>query len=95
LTPDALPFIGELVQVREEERAWEGAAERLLHGFALSLLIPEAHYAAVAAWVDDTHLGNRLVYYRVRSNVQAEPRTLHSQSLARKLQVRDDSPFYP
>jgi uncharacterized protein YPO0396 len=54
----------------------------------------DANYAAVAAWIDDTHLGNRLVYYRVRSNVQVEPRTLHPQSLARKLQVRDDSPFY-
>jgi uncharacterized protein YPO0396 len=95
LAPDALPFIGELVQVREEERAWEGAAERLLHGFALSLLVPEAHYADVAAWVDATHLGGRMVYYRVRPNVQAEPRSLHPQSLARKLQVREESAFYP
>ena len=95
LASDALPFIGELVQVREEERAWEGAAERLLHGFALSLLVPEAHYADVAAWVDATHLGGRLVYYRVRSNAQPEARTLHPLSLARKLQVREESSFYP
>ena len=94
LAPDALPFIGELVQVRQEEQEWEGAAERLLHNFALSLLVPEAHYADVATWVDATHLGARLVYYRVRQNVQAEPRNLHPRSLAHKLQVRDDSPFY-
>lgn len=94
LAADALPFIGELVQVREEERSWEGAAERLLHNFALSLLVPEAHYADVAAWVDATHLGARMVYYRVRPNVQSESRSLHPQSLVRKLQVKDDSSFY-
>ena len=43
---DALPFAGELIQVRPEERDWEGATERLLHNFGLSLLVTDAHYAA-------------------------------------------------
>ena len=30
-----MPFAGELIQVREDERDWEGAAERLLHSFGL------------------------------------------------------------
>ena len=94
ILPDSLPFIGELIQVREEERAWEGAAERLLHNFGLSLLVPEAHYAAVAAWVDATNIGNRLVYYRVRANVAVETRELPANALARKLQIKPDSPFY-
>src|ERR1017187_8390285 len=41
-----LPFAGELIQVRAEESAWEGAAERLLRSFALSILVPDAQYAA-------------------------------------------------
>jgi uncharacterized protein YPO0396 len=94
IAPDTLPFIGELVQVRDEERAWEGAAERLLHGFGISLVVPEAHYAEVAEWVDRTHLGARLVYYRVRPNAVPEQRRLHPLSLARKLAIRPDSPFY-
>jgi uncharacterized protein YPO0396 len=49
-------FAGELIQVRPEEKAWEGAAERLLHNFGLSLLVPDRHYAAVAEWVDRTQL---------------------------------------
>lgn len=94
LAPDALPFIGELLQVREDERVWEGAAERLLHAFGLSLLVPEKHYAQVAAWAERTHLGARLVYYRVRSQVAAEPPALHPDSLVRKLSVQPNSPFY-
>jgi uncharacterized protein YPO0396 len=94
LAPDSLPFIGELIQVREDERPWEGAAERLLHNFGLSLLVPEAHYAEVAAWVDSTNLGHRLVYYRVRPSVLAEQRNLPANALARKLSIKPESPFY-
>ena len=44
---------------------WEGAAERVLHGFGLSLLVPNDAYDAVRRWVDDHHLGGKLVYFRV------------------------------
>ncbi len=91
---DKLPFAGELIQVRDEEAAWEGAAERLLHAFGLSLLVPEAYYAQVAAWADRTHLGARLVYYRVRQGAAAAQGTTHPQSLVRKLAIQPDSPFY-
>ncbi|HGG59194.1 MAG TPA: ATP-dependent exonuclease SbcCD, C subunit-like protein [Gammaproteobacteria bacterium] len=92
--PEAMPFAGELIQVREEARDWEGAAERVLHNFALSLLVPEAHYAAVADWVDRTHLGGRLVYYRVRQSARIGAPNLHPDSLARKLAIRPESDFY-
>ena len=62
-----MPFAGELIQVREDEKDWEGAAERLLRNFGLSLLVPDRHYARVADWVDRTHLRGRLVYFRVRT----------------------------
>ena len=91
---DEMPFAGELLQVREDERDWEGAVERLLHGFGLSLLVPDRHYAKVAEWVDRTHLRGRLVYFRVREGVRGEVPALHPDSLVRKLQVKPDSPFY-
>ncbi len=89
-----LPFAGELIQVREDERDWEGAIERLLHSFGLSLLVPDAHYARVAEWVDRTHLRGRLIYYRVRERQAADVAGLHPASLVRKLAVKPDSAFY-
>jgi hypothetical protein len=38
----ALPFVGELIQVRSEEQGWQGAIERVLGGFALS--VDDKHY---------------------------------------------------
>jgi uncharacterized protein YPO0396 len=91
---DELPFAGELIQVRDDERDWEGAAERLLRGFGLALLVPHAHYTAVADWVDGQHLGARLVYFHVRPRKAAQGAALHPQSLVRKLGIKPESPHY-
>ena len=89
-----MPFAGELLQVREDERDWEGAAERLLRNFGLSLLVPDDHYAPVAEWVDRTHLQGRLVYFRMRRPAVTPLPGLHADSLVRKLAIKPDSPFY-
>ena len=91
---DDLPFAGELLQVRDDERAWEGAAERLLRGFGLALLVPDAHYQAVSGWVDRQHLGARLVYYHLRPRKAGGVNPPHAQSLVRKLRIKPDSPHY-
>lgn len=94
LNVDDMPFAGELIQVRDDERDWEGAAERLLRGFGLALLVPDVHYKAVAEWVDGAHLRGRLVYFHVRSRKAAELPDLHRDSLVRKLAIKPDSPHY-
>ncbi|MEV0294899.1 ATP-binding protein [Nocardia sp. NPDC050710] len=88
-----LPYAGELIQVREADGAWEGAAERLLHGFGLSMLVGGEHYAAVSDWIDANHLGGRLVYFRVLTAVVVErPVDVSPRSLYTKLEIKD-SPF--
>ncbi|MDX8413565.1 MAG: ATP-binding protein [Mariprofundales bacterium] len=97
LSENTMPFAGELIQVRKNERDWQGAAERLLHGFALSLLVDDEHYGKVMAWVNEHHLQGRLVFYRVRDRgieKGHEYTPQHATSLAHKLEVKPDSPFY-
>jgi len=94
LNADDMPFAGELIQVRDDERDWEAAVERLLRGFGLALLVPDTHYKAVADWVDSAHLRGRLVYFHVRPRKAAELPDLHRDSLARKLAIKPDSPHY-
>jgi uncharacterized protein YPO0396 len=94
LAEEALPFAGELIQVRPDERDWEGAIERLLHNFGLSLLVPDEVYQQVAQWVDRTHLHDRLVYFRVRPGRTANLPAADPAALARKLAFKPDSPFY-
>ena len=89
-----LPFAGELMEVRAEECAWEGALERLLHGFALSLLVPEAHYGEVVGWMEQHRLAVRLVYYRAEDALPlADFSALSEDAACCKLAVRQESPL--
>jgi uncharacterized protein YPO0396 len=101
LSESALPFVGELITVLEHESDWEGAAERLLHSFALSILVPDEHYAPVADWINDHFLNGRVVYYRVPAMAPASrdgrrprppARSATRSPLSVKLDVRD-TPF--
>ena len=89
LSENALPFVGELLQVKAEHATWRGAIERVLHGFALSLLVDERHYAEVSAWINKTHLGGKLVYYRVGHVDALRGRTLDARSMVHRLDIRD------
>ena len=90
-----LPFVGELLQVRPEAREWEGAIERLLRSFGLCILVPESHYRAVNAYVHQTDLRGRLVYYRV-TPLAPNPtqRALDPQQVPHKLDIKDDNPEF-
>lgn len=91
-----LPFAGELLQVSPDASAWEGAAERVLRSFALSLLVPNQHYERVAAWINQRHLGARLVYYRVperRPRALAPNRTSRFPLLLDMMEIKPDNAF--
>lgn len=75
IAPDDLPFVGELLRVRDAESAWEGALERLLHGFAQELIVPQQLYAHVSDYVERTNLQGRLVYRRVAGDQPAPRRS--------------------
>ncbi|GCD99640.1 ATP-binding protein [Embleya hyalina] len=94
LAESDLPYAGELVQVRADESEWEGAAERVLRGFALSLLVAQAHYPAVSEWIDARHLGIRVVYFHVPAAVSRshEVGSADGRRLYAKLEI-DRSPF--
>ena len=47
-----LMFIGELIDVKEHEKAWQGAIERALGGLKTALLVPQDRYSMVTKWVN-------------------------------------------
>lgn len=90
-----IPFVGELIQVLPRERQhWEGAIEKVLHNFALRLIVPEKYYKDVNRYVNDTNLRGRIVYHRVKperflNDLISQP----EDSLFSKIEIRRDSPY--
>lgn len=90
-----LPFAGELLQVKKDEKDWEGAIERLLHNFGLSILMSEVHYRSVSELVEHTNLKGRIVYFRVPTGIKPNLQTqIPDSSLLEKVEIKHDTPFY-
>jgi len=91
----ALPFAGELIEVKQDESSWQGAIERVLRGFALSILVDENNYPALSNYINNIHLGHRLVYYRtgrIEQGNQTVPlpnKQIKTDSLFFKLNVKE------
>ncbi|NEO84578.1 MAG: hypothetical protein F6J87_10045 [Spirulina sp. SIO3F2] len=89
-----LPFVGELLQVRPEHQDWEGAIERLLRSFGLCVLVADADYRAVNAYVRQTHLRGRLVYFRVKpSDASPMQRAPKPDQVPYRLEIKQDEAF--
>ena len=100
---EELPFVGELLQVRSEDKEWEGALERLLRGFGISMLVPDRYYHIVSGFInanklqDNRHKGIRLEYFRIpeeskQYNTLVED--LSPSSAVNKINIKSNTPFH-
>ncbi|WP_282948906.1 ATP-binding protein [Cellulomonas endometrii] len=80
LTPEELPFVAELVEVRTEHEPWRDAFNLALGGFATLLLIDAAHLPAFRKAIDAVPTARRIRFEGVpthlASDVALDPRTL-------------------
>lgn len=88
-----LPFAGELMQVKSEELDWQPALEKLLHAFALRLLVPHKHYKKVNRYVNQTNLRARLVYEQVHDVLL--PKHPEAGTVFHKLEFHPDHALAP
>lgn len=85
-----MPFAGELIEIDEREKMWQGAIERALRGFALSLLVDDRHYAALANALNNMHLNGRLIYFRINHAESVSGRKqIVLNSLVKKLNLKE------
>jgi len=60
-----LPFVGELIKVKDDCRHWEDAIERVLHSFSMQLLVPEKFIRQINHFVHTHDLQIKLVYQKI------------------------------
>lgn len=105
ISEEEMPFVGEILKVREENKEWEGAIERLLHGFGLSMIVSEVNYKQVSQYVNARKLetksggnvkgrGQRLEYYKVPAELKYKINIdNHPDSVLNKVQIKPESQF--
>jgi uncharacterized protein YPO0396 len=96
-----IPFVGELIKIKDDEKSWEGALERLLHGFGISLLVPEKYYREVSGYINNTTLsdknrrGVKLDYFPVPQHFSKKPPyiDIDADSAVNKIEIKSDPYF--
>ena len=83
LTPDDLPFVGELIEIKTEFELWREAFNLALGGFATTLLIDVAHVPSFRAAIESVRIPQRLRYDGVHTGlpsvVNGDNRTLSAR----------------
>jgi len=95
-TKEEIPFIGELIRINENERQWELSIEKILHNFALRLIVPEKYYSKVNEYVNKTNLKGRIIYQRYRGYTSFGDlaiKNIATNALINKLDFKPKNPY--
>ncbi|MER0093656.1 ATP-binding protein [Corynebacterium sp. KPL2838] len=84
-----LPFAGELLDIAPQQAEWEPVIQKLLHGFAATLLVPETAREAINQWVNSRNVGTRLEYRTIPEFAPAPTPARSPQQLIHKLEFQD------
>ena len=92
---DELPFVGELIKVKDDSRLWEDSIERVLHSFSLRLLVPEKYNKQVNYFVYNNNLQTKLVYERIdKRQSESLIRWTHDKELLiNKVDIKDSEVY--
>ena len=100
INEEEIPFAGELLKVNENEKDWEGALERLLRGFGVSMLVPEKHYNQISNYInqrrlmDNRNKGMRFEYFKVPYSFKPiRYDDIDADSVVNKIEIKSGSPF--
>jgi uncharacterized protein YPO0396 len=91
-----LPFAGELIRVAPEEALWSASIEKLLHNFALDILVSPALYEKVTTYIKNTDMNGRIVYLRTDERFvlhDGENREPDKTTVPGKLETKKDHPL--
>lgn len=86
-----LPYAAELIDIAEGHERWRPAAEKVLRGYGMRLLVPERHKDAVRQFIDQHDMRGVLEYSVVTAVPVHEPRPMPN-TLAGKLTIDRDHP---
>ncbi|MBE6321451.1 MAG: AAA family ATPase [Bacteroidales bacterium] len=93
-TVNEIPFVGELIRVKDDEKEWENSIEKILHNFGLRLIVPDKYYKAVSEYVNSHDLRGRIVYHRYEGSSSLRGmQTPPANCLLNKLEFNKKSPY--
>ncbi|WP_240665630.1 ATP-binding protein [Lutibacter sp. HS1-25] len=93
---EEIPFIGELIKVKDDELAWESSIEKVLHNFALRLIVPPKYYSKVNEYVNGNNLRGRIRYDKFEEQAYLKNlryKNVNEKSLINKIEIKPKTQY--
>jgi len=87
LSPDELPFLAELIEVKAEEQSWRGAIERAVGSERLRIIVPASRAQEALRWVNSRH--NQLHVRLLSTDTSISHREAFSDGFIQKLNFKE------
>lgn len=94
---EEIPFIGELIKVKDDEMKWESSIEKALHNFALRLIVPPKYYSLVNQYVNSNNLKGRIRYDKFEKQgylKNFKNKGFNEKSLINKIEIKPKTQYY-
>ncbi|MEI6582910.1 MAG: SbcC/MukB-like Walker B domain-containing protein [Chitinophagia bacterium] len=94
---EEIPFIGELIKVKDDEMKWESSIEKVLHNFALRLIVPHKYYSSVNQYVNSNNLKGRIRYDKFEDQdylKNFKNKAFNEKSLINKIEIKPRTLYY-
>jgi uncharacterized protein YPO0396 len=90
-----IPFLGELVRIKDSELAWENAIEHLMGDFGTGMLIPEALYSKVTRFINETNTNGNAIYFKIPERISPPlfEKDIPQNCLFSKLEFKANNPL--
>lgn len=94
---EEIPFIGELIKVKDDEMKWESSIEKVLHNFALRLIVPHKYYSSVNQYVNSNNLKGRIRYDKFEAQdylKNFKNKGFNEKALINKIEIKPKTQYY-
>lgn len=94
---EEIPFIGELIKVKDDEMKWESSIEKVLHNFALRLIVPPKYYSLVNQYVNSNNLKGRIRYDKYEDQDYLKNfrnKGFNEKSLINKIEIKPKTQYF-
>ena len=94
---EEIPFIGELIKVKDDQMKWESSIEKVLHNFALRLIVPPKYYSSVNKYVVSNNLKGRIRYDKYEGQdylKNFKNKILNEKLLINKIEIKPKTLYY-
>jgi len=92
LAESTLPFAAELIKIKPAEKDWENQIEQVLRPLGMTLLVPEAHFENVLAYVHKGKLNGKITFRKV-SELPFNKLKAEKKSVLQKLDIKQNHAF--